>query len=69
MKELTKKELHQQLTDSFIKDQFTTYLRDHPNQRTAAALYAVGRLQSMLMSSMSELPNGTYKEVIRQLKG
>jgi len=69
VQELTKKELHQQLTDQFIRDQFSYYLVLHPDQRVAAALYAAGRLQHILLSSMSELPYDTYNEVIRQLKG
>lgn len=69
MKNLTKKEFDQELTNTFIENQFSAYLLKHPNQRTDAALYTAGRLQSLLVSAMAEIPNHTYKEIVHQLKG
>jgi hypothetical protein len=69
MKELTKKELHKQLTDKFISDQFSSYLAKHPGKRSDAALYAAGRLQVLLLEAMDELPHHPYQFVLRQLKG
>jgi len=69
MRELTKKELHQQLTDNFVKDQFSAYLIKHPDDRVGAGLYVSGRLQGLLLSVMAELPNPEYTDLIHQLKG
>ena len=69
MKELSKKELHAQLTDQFIKAQVDAYLSRNPDQKIAAALYAAGRLQSVLLSVMTELPYDSYHSVMQQLKG
>ena len=69
MKELTKKELHKQLTDQFIAEHFTTYLLLNANDRAGAALYTLGRLQAILLSAMPELPYNTYNQVIQNLKG
>lgn len=69
MKELTKKEKHKQLTDKFIQEQFSAYLAAHPNQRSAAALYAAGRLQVILLSAMDELPYDEYQSVLKRLEG
>jgi hypothetical protein len=69
MKELSKKELHKQLTDKFVNDQFSSFLLLHPDKRTEAALYAAGQLQALLLESMQELPHHPYQELIRKLQG
>jgi hypothetical protein len=69
MRELTKKELHQQLTDDFVKDQFSSYLIKHPGDRSAAALYVASRLQVLLLAVMGELPHNEYNTTIQKLKG
>ena len=69
MKELTKKELHKQLTDRFIAEKFSTFLVLNPGKRSEAALYAAGQLQSLLMESMTELPHHPYQTLITKLKG
>jgi hypothetical protein len=69
MKELTKKQFHKQLTDQFISEQFSSYLAKHPGKRSDAALYAAGRLQTLLLEAIDELPYHPYQFVLRQLKG
>ena len=68
-KELSEKEINKLLTDRFINEQFNSYLTLHPGKRTEAALYAMGRLQAILLETMPELPRYIYKDVVGILKG
>ena len=66
MKKQSKHEHHQEMITLFVHKKFSSYLEKHPSDRTAAALYTIGVLESILLSTLEELPYHAYNEVIQK---
>ena len=66
MKKQSKQEYHREMINLFVNKKFSSYLEKHPADRTAAALYAVGALESILLSTLEELPYHAYNEAIQK---